>query len=462
MGNIAHIEYAVKLVSTLHNCEIYGYSFELKIIACRQRCLHYEKKMTKRIVSIDILRGFALLGILLMNITSFSMPEIAYVSPHAYGGLEWYNQFAYQFSHVFADKKFMGLFSLLFGASMMLLISKRTAKGQKTAAFHYKRNFWLLIIGLLHGAFLWIGDVLFLYAMCAFVLYFLRKFAPKWQIALGLFIFFIPSLLNIDIARKFGEFTSAEISDLTNYWTPPASEIAAEISHNRGAYWPQVVKRWQIGSDTGNSQGEVSLIDLFLVVLISDGFARAFGMMLIGMAGYTLGILTGRRSQQFYRRMLWIGFGVGIPVVLLDLWLAAANNWQASYMMFLGTIPNQIATPFIASGYIGLIMLWSKQTRWKGLQDRLAAVGRTALSNYIFQSLVAVTIFNGFGLYGSFNRASQLLFVVAIWLVQLWISPLWLDRFHFGPLEWAWRSLSHWKVQRLRRKPRHITLDRAV
>ena len=416
--------------------------------------LSYDEKMKQqRIIAIDILRGFALLGILLMNITSFSMPEVAYFSPRAYGGLEWYNQLVYQFAHIFANQKFMALFSLLFGASVMLLLSKREAKGEKIAAFHYTRNFWLLVIGLLHSIFIWLGDVLTVYAVCACGLYFLRKLAPKWQFALGGLVFFLPSMLNMAIARQMDGFNSAEITTLTNYWIPSDGDLSAEISHNRGTYWPQVVKRWEFGRTTDKSQDETNILDLYYVALFTDFFARAFGMMLIGMAGYSWGILTGQHSQQFYRRILWIGFGIGIPLVLLDLWLASVNHWQASYMMFLGTIPNQIATPFIASGYIGLIMLWSKQTYWKGLQDRLAAVGRTALSNYIFQSLIATTLFYGFGfgLYGRINRAAQLLIVVAIWLLQLWLSPLWLRHFRFGPLEWAWRSLSYWKIQPIRR-----------
>ena len=119
----------------------------------------------------------------------------------------------------------------------------------------------------------------------------------------------------------------------------------------------------------------------------------------------------------------------------------------------MGRIPNLLATPLVVFGYVGLIMLWSRTPLWAGLQARLAATGRMALTNYIGQSLLGTFVFYGFGLglFGSVNRIGQLGVVLLIWLLQLWLSPIWLRHFRYGPLEWAWRSLSHFRLQPLRR-----------
>ena len=143
--------------------------------------------MKKRIRSIDILRGFALLGILIMNMMSFAMPSIAYYSPVAYEGTIS-NQVVYCISHVIADQKFMALFSMLFGASTLLFVQSAIKKGKRASLLFYSRNFWLLVIGLVHSTFIWYGDVLFVYAICAFILYFFRNLAPRKQLVLGLLI----------------------------------------------------------------------------------------------------------------------------------------------------------------------------------------------------------------------------------------------------------------------------------
>jgi len=405
--------------------------------------------MKKRIIAIDVLRGFALLGILLMNIMSFAMPDIAYFNPTTYGGDDVWNQLVYGVTHVIADQKFMALFSMLFGASVMLLTNKLLEKGQNPAKVHYIRNFWLLIIGLIHATLIWSGDILTIYAISSFVLYFFRKLAPKWQFALGLTIYLLPSLLNLGIQAILPELDAASHDALMAYWQPSQEDIAYELALFRGGYAEQVAYRWETDSASASNEGE----DLLGLSLLVDFFARALGMMLIGMAFYTWGILTAQRRDDFYRRMLIIGFALGFPLSLLGLGLSISYEWHWQYALFLGRIPNNLATPLIASGYIALIMLWSRRPIWLPLRDRLAAVGRTALTNYIGQSLIATFIFYGFGLglYGHVNRITQLFFILAIWALQLFVASWWLARFGYGPLEWLWRLLTYFKWQPMRR-----------
>lgn len=408
--------------------------------------------MKKRIIAIDILRGFALLGILLMNMMSFAMPDIAYFNPATYGGDDFWNRLVYGVTHVIADQKFMALFSMLFGASVMLLTNKLVEKGQNPAKIHYIRNVWLLIIGIIHAILIWSGDILIIYAISAFVLYFFRKLAPKWQFALGLTIYLLPSLFNLGIQAILPTLDAVSQEALVAYWQPSEEALADDLAIFRGDYAGQVAYRW--GVDAPPTNDGQDLLDLSLLL---DFFARALGMMLIGMAFYTWGILTAQRSDRFYQRMLLIGFVLGFPLTLLGLSLSISFGWHWRYALFFGRIPNSLATPLIASGYIALIMLWSRRPIWVGLRDRLAAVGRTALTNYIGQSLMATFIFYGFGfgLYGHLNRISQVVFIFAIWALQLLIAPCWLTHFRYGPLEWLWRTLTYFKWQPMR-KPRRM------
>ena len=393
-----------------------------------------------RIVAIDILRGFALLGILLMNIMGFAMPDAAYYNPTVYGGQTLANHLTFGAMHIMADQKFMAIFSMLFGASVMLLSSKSRAQGRSLAATHYVRNVWLLVFGLIHLFFIWDGDILTIYALCAFMLFFFRNVPANAQLSLGLVIFFLPSLVNLAISSQLSTLDRESIASFEAQFSPSEQAIANDLETFRGSYNAQLAYR--LGeTDESFTRGDNLLTLSFLV----EAFGRSFGMMLCGMALYRLGVLTARRSHSFYRRMLFIGLAIGIPVASFGLYQYYVHDWAASYSLFLGRIPNHIATPFTAGAYIGLIMLWTKSRQARAWQNRLAAVGRMALSNYIGQSLLATFIFYGFGygLYGSLNRVSQLFVVLGIWSLQLLISPWWLSRFRYGPLEWLWRSLTY-------------------
>ena len=407
--------------------------------------------MKQRIDAIDVLRGFALLGILLMNMSSYAMPTIAYFNPTVYGGNELWNRLVFSLSHIFADQKMMALFSMLFGASVMLVTGNMEKRGESPLKFYYLRNFWLLVFGLIHSIFIWNGDILVVYALCSFGLYWLRHLSPKWQMGLGIFLFFVPSFFNVGVSGALFYLQEADWRYLESYWQPEATAVTAEIDLYQGSYAAQVVYRLNEDSALIPYTDGQGLLEMSLLL---EFFCRALGMMLVGMAFYSWGILSGKRSLDFYVNMAFLGFGLGLPIVLIGLYQYTAHNWSASYSLFLGRIPNHIATPLIASGYIALVMLWSRSGFLTNLRDRLAAVGRMALTNYIGQSLIATFIFYGFGLglFGSVNRGQQLLLILLIWSIQIIFSSWWLSRFQYGPLEWVWRCLSHWRWQPLLKK----------
>jgi uncharacterized protein len=175
--------------------------------------------------------------------------------------------------------------------------------------------------------------------------------------------------------------------------------------------------------------------------------------MLVGMALYKLGVLSAQRSDGFYRKLIVLGFGVGLPVIGYGVWSNFNAGWSIQYSLFVGSQFNYWGSVAVALGWIGLVMRLVRSGRIVGLQRRLAAVGRMAFSNYILQTLFGITIFygTGLGLFGRVERVGQLLIVFVIWAVQLAIAPIWIRHFEFGPLEWLWRSLTYGKAQPMRR-----------
>lgn len=416
--------------------------------------------MKQRIVAIDTLRGFALLGILLMNMSSYAMPSMAYFNPTVHGGDEVWNRLVFSLNHIFADQKMMALFSMLFGASVVLVTNNMENKGQSSFRFYYSRNAWLLAFGLVHSILIWDGDVLVIYALCSFVLYWLRRLLPMWQLGLGLCVFFIPSLFNVWINSILPYLQAADLQYLVAFWQPSAAAISAEIALYQGNYVDQIIYRLSDGSTGMVYTDGQALVEASLLI---EFFCRALGMMLIGMALYTWGILTGQRTASFYTRMAWVGLGIGLPSALIGLYQYTAHDWDALYSLFVGRIPNHIATPFLAIGYIALIMLWCHSDFLTSLRERLASVGRMALTNYIGQSLIATSLFYGFGLglFGMVDRIQQMIVIGFIWAIQITFSFWWLRHFQYGPLEWIWRCLSHWRWQPLQKQQLdHIQSDK--
>ena len=411
--------------------------------------------MIKRIESIDVLRGFALLGILIMNINSFAMPGMAYFSPNVYD-INILNHIVYSLTHVIADQKFMAIFSMLFGASTMLFVERAMSKKKRPMLLFYSRNFWLLIIGLIHSHYIWYGDILFIYAICSFILFPFRNFNPKNQFIIGCIIYFLPCFSNFALnVFVFDHLGKEDRNAIIEYWNPPKEDLQIELDAYRGSYFEQIKYREKMSdSDERNtsSKGKKGKEIIGLSFLI-DILSRSFGMMLIGMASFSWGIFSNSQKRSFYSKLVKYGFGIGIPLSLGGLALAYHSNWDWQYMQFMGRTPNHIATPFIAFGYIGLVMLFMKNTVSSELQNRLSSIGKTALSGYLLQSILATFIFYGFGLglFGYLNRGYQIMVMIFIWATLLFLSPLWLKKFHYGPIEWVWRMITYFKfIQILR------------
>lgn len=394
----------------------------------------------QRIDALDALRGFAVLGILVMNIQMFAMPSAAYLNPSAFGSMDGIHGATWAISHLLADQKMMALFSMLFGAGIVLFCERAAASGKSEAGYHYRRNGWLLIFGLMHGYLLWSGDILFLYALCAFVLFPLRHRSSRFLFKLGIILLAVSSILYLLVGASLQFMPPEEIEvQLLPSWQPDAATMATEIATMQGNWLTQMSARVPM---TQEMQG----LAVFLW-----GFWRASGMMLLGMALYKSRVLTGLADGSVYRRLVMLAMLVGVPLVVVGMVWNFQNNWQISSMFF-GSQFNYWGSVLISLGFMSAILLLLKNGLVPALTNRLAAVGRMAFSNYIMHTLLCGLIFygHGLGLIGQVERAGQLLIVLGIWALQLWLSPIWLRHFRFGPLEWLWRSLTYWTLQPMR------------
>lgn len=393
----------------------------------------------ERIRSLDLLRGFALLGILIMNIQSFSMVGAAYLNPTAYGDLSGGNGWVFVLSHVLADNKFMTLFAMLFGAGIVLMASRAEVRGANSAGLQYRRTLILLLIGLLHAYLLWAGDVLVTFALCALVVFPFRKLSPRTLSTLGLASLLIGSIIFLFIGLSMGYIPPDEISEMMNDWKPSAELVQEEVTAYRSGWLKQMEKR--VGTAFFLQTG------LFLMW----GLWRAGGLMLVGMALFKWGVLTAAHSKSFYFGLAAAGLTLGWTLSSYGLVHNFARNWSLD-CLFIGSQYNYWGSIPVSLGYLGLVMLICKSDLGGRLLQSISAVGRTALSNYLLQTVLCTTLFygHGFGLFGSVERTGQVAIVLAVWIVELVGSSWWVKRFRYGPAEWVWRSLTYGKLQPIR------------
>lgn len=403
-----------------------------------------------RHISLDAMRGFAVMGILAMNIIGFAMPEWAYVTPAAYGTETLADQIAWALSFIFIDGKMRGLFSLLFGASMMLIIDRATAKGKSAAQVHYRRMAWLAVFGLAHYFFIWSGDILFLYAIIGMIAFGFRNWPPAKLIKVALIIFAVGLALlgaqfgglqvfqyfatrpdaSADMARQFRELM--DIGDL-------AFNIAPDLALHRGSYAAITLDKLDEWSAP--------------LILVVQSISETLPLMMVGMAMQKSGFMTGDWDAADYRRWVMRMVPAGLLLTAaLAVWIVAAGFDRITALAVFyvwGAIPRMMLT----IGYAAVLILIIGHYRNHLMLTRVAAAGRAAFSNYLGTSIIMTTIFYGygFGLFGHVGRAGLWLFVLGAWaLMLLWSKP-WLMKFHYGPLEWLWRSLARGKMQAMRR-----------
>lgn len=398
-------------------------------------------ELSKRIISLDILRGVAVLGILIMNIQSFSMPSAAYINPTAFGDLTGLNKWVWILSHLLASQKFMSIFSMLFGAGVLIFTENAMTKGKNCAALHYRRMAWLMVFGLLHGYFLWYGDILFTYSLCGMLLFVFRKLPARKLIWMGLGFFLVPVLLDFLFAFSMPFWPEEAVTSTMQSWKMDEDTLYHYLAAYRGNWMDQMELRvpGYLFMQTG--------------MFFMQTFWRVMSMMLLGMALFKLKVLSAELSRQAYLRLSLAGLLLGFFLSGTGVVLNFRMDWSMEFSMFLGKHFNYVGSVGTALGYVGLIMLIAKTSSFLGFKNTFSAVGRMAFSNYILMTLICTFLFYGHGLgwFGSVERKFQVLVVAGIWILIMLISPLWLKNFRFGPLEGLWRSLTYGRWQALKK-----------
>ena len=405
-----------------------------------------------RHITLDALRGFAVMGILAMNIAAFNMPFMAYLSPAIYGGDTGADLISWFFSYIFFDGKMRGLFSLLFGASMLLVAERAESKGESANRVHYSRMLWLALFGLAHFFFIWFGDILFLYATVGCIAFLFRKWQPKrlikWALIVYAFGFLLftagtGGMLYAQYRASQPDATAKQIKDYEKIvkdddFTSVGTD--KDIALHRSGYAEIVGHKFR-------EEWSDPLTGILQSIL------ETLPLMMIGMALLRNGFLLGEWDQRRYRK--WALYGVGGGAILSAIaafgqYISGFNpviviNTQISWMI----LPRLLMTV----GYAAALILLIHHLAGTGFLSRVVATGQAAFTNYLGTSIIMTTIFYGYGLglYGFVSRAELWLFVFGAWAAMLLWSKPWLKLYRYGPLEWLWRSLARMELQPLRR-----------
>ncbi len=399
----------------------------------------------ERIETLDVLRGFAVLGILVMNIGAFADIGAAYLNPLARGVQGTADWIVWTTNHLLADMKFMTLFSVLFGAGIALFAGRAEARSRKPAGLHYRRMFWLWLIGMVHAYVFWWGDILVSYAVCGSVAFLLRRKRPRTLAIVAGVLLLLPSLGMVGFDAVYDlippEIREQIDPEIAAEWSPDQETIDREIAAYRGSWTEQMPERAET-----TFMGHLWGLTFFLG-------PRVTALMLLGLALFKLDVITGAAGHRVYRTLMAVGWPLGLGLIAAGLVYNHQAGFQWRRSMLLGMQFNYWGSLLVAAAYLGLIATWVRSGSLPALRSRLGAVGRMAFTNYLAHTLVFTTIFygHGLGLYAAVPRWQQALMVAAMFALQLWLSPLWLRRFRFGPLEWLWRSLTYWRRQPLRR-----------
>jgi len=398
--------------------------------------------VAERIEAMDVLRGFALLGILLMNLEGFVGPTMAAGSgldPALTGMDRTVDLLVY----VLVQGKFYTVFSLLFGMGFAVMSQRAEQANRPFAGVYWRRGLVLLAFGVVHAIFIWAGDILMMYALCSFLLLAFRPLPTRWLVWLGLVAYVMP----IGFMYLMGGMGS--LLEGTEGWDKAMGEIGKQmqvlIESERTAYGSgsYAEATWQRLKSTGMALSNITLFG-FIV----------FGMFLIGAWFVRSGAIA--RPHEFprlYAALRWAALPLGVLAMLASVALEPTMDF-ATFNLRVSTAfaLQMLANLLMCLGYVAWMMRALASVSWQRPLAWLAPAGRMALTNYLMQSVVCTWIFYGYGLgyFEQLPRAWQPVFALALFGLQVLLSRWWLSRFRFGPMEWLWRSLTYLKPQPLR------------
>ena len=383
---------------------------------------------SKRIVSIDILRGLALLGIFLVNMPSFHTP-ILYINGVDYWNEGW-DRILYIISDIFAQASFYPLFAFLFGFGAVILAVRSEGKGVSFPFLFMKRLLFLLVIGCIHAFFIWHGDILVNYALFGFVILFFYKWRGTYLIWLGTFIYIVPFAVfgTFFLLMSFIDSGLMEIQD-------DVAMIKQSLELYSGGTYIEVtgqrVEDWYMVNNPTNA--------IFL-------FFSIFPFFLIGAGVAKQGWLqNASRYKRSFKMLALISFLTGVLIKILP--YVAVYDYGTTF------VQDYFGGPLLTMFYITATALLVEEKGAYKMFYPLSLVGRMSMSNYLFQSIVCSFIFYsyGFGLYGKVTYTEGFLLMMAVFSIQALLSYWWMKRCRFGPVEYIWRFVTYGKKPVMKR-----------
>lgn len=421
-----------------------------------------------RIQTIDLIRGLALLGILMMNIPGFGFLNAAlFPILRKADGPDFA---AFAIVGTAFEGTMRGLFSMLFGAGMVLFTMNKheSGNGPTVAEFYYRRLLWLVLFGIFNAyVLLWFGDILFFYGLCGMLLFPFRRTKAGWLIALAVLCMGI-NMIRTEIwygdlrTTRAGYLEAVRLEKAHKKPTPKQKEAKAGWEKFEKNFKPDPKKE---AKELQSMRGNYSTVFTYLLPRNSgsETYGTYFGawdmlfMMFIGMALLQWGFFSNKLSTSTYALTLLIGYGLGLLISWFYVhaqvgWIQQVGQMVDTYR----TTPFQlydIRRVLLALGHASLLLLVYRSAVAPWLMKSLTAVGQMAFTNYLMQSIICTLFFYGYGLgyYGKLAYHQLYYVVAAVWVFQLILSPIWLSYFRFGPFEWLWRSLTYWKPQPMRR-----------
>ncbi len=412
-----------------------------------------------RIKSIDTLRGVALLGILIINILAFAQPFGAMFDPRVDGATEGANFALFAGAEIFFEGGMRAIFSMLFGAGLLIFMNKPGADPAEVRGLYYRRTGLLILFGLFNAyALLWVGDILYVYGMTGLLLFLFRNLSARkllfWAIGVLLFTTLIHVVLHYSL-RQLGEIVAeaqalgpgAELTEqqqgsllawdaiLADQGLTEAGQ-AEEIESRRAGY----LENLAFTADLAIYTQTVGLLVFFMW--------DALGMMLLGMAMMKWRVFDASRGMRFYLLLMLLGFGAGLPLNAWETMTFVDSGYQLHWQS-INRPTYDLGRLSLALGYIGLVMAICRSGALSRLQSALANVGQMALTNYLMQTVICNFVFLGIGLgrFAEWDRQGMYLFVLGVWIFQIVFSHVWLRHYRFGPCEWLWRSLTYRRRQ---------------
>lgn len=425
---------------------------------------------TQRIQLLDVLRGFALLGILLMNIPYFSMPYQQVYDLRLAEEFSGPNYYTFWIINGFFEGTMRSLFSILFGAGCLLLMMRLESKENTISAadIHYRRMIWLILFGIIHAYLLqWPGDILYLYGMVGLFLFPIRHWSPKFLMRAVIILLLLLTIkdtgfmysvrdeyktgIELNEKQESGDSLDKEEVATLDSWKEKRDKGSIDSIRAEAAKVKEKVQgSWTSSfSETAPASFKFETTEAYTTLFWDALLAILFGMWL-----FRTGWLTGQKSSRSYFILMIISYSIGI---LLGWWqvrsLIASNFEWHNFADEALISPYHIRRILTALGHMSFFILIWKSGMLKGLFNVLAAVGRMAFSNYIGQTIICTTVFYGFGFgyFGELERYEIYFVVAGIWIFQMIFSYFWLKKYQYGPLEWVWRRLTYWQKISIRK-----------